>query len=127
MSQEYDERKHKPIINVAIKMLQGAIRDLISGKCSEHEIEETIAKLKPPDEYINPNDYATVDKLCDIVNCSRVTFYKKYVAKDNESCFSKQGIKYKIRKTKYGYNINEFNEIIDNHKNMKKTKPYIIK
>lgn len=52
-----------PTMRYAVKMLINAIKDILSGECTEEEVAEIASKLNPERHgMINPNNYISYDK-----------------------------------------------------------------
>lgn len=52
-----------PILRTAYRMLKSAMEDIVSGRCDEDEIAETMAAIsKMESSYKREDDYATIDE-----------------------------------------------------------------
>lgn len=66
------ENMNKPIIKMALMMVDDIRRQLIDGRCDESDIQYAMTKFHPSNnkEYFNPNDYCNYDEACKILKLS---------------------------------------------------------
>lgn len=81
-------RSESSLVSTAIKLLKGAIKQLVNGECPDDEIAHTISKLSSTTNgYCNPDNYVTVDQgmklMC--MGQNRVGFIK-LMKKNNIHC-----------------------------------------
>ena len=66
------ENMNKPIIKMALMMLDNIRQQLINGECDEADIQDAMTKFHPSvnKEYYNPKDYCNYDEACEILHLS---------------------------------------------------------
>lgn len=74
------ENMNKPIIKMALMMLDNIRQQLINGECDEEDIQDAMTKFHPSanDNFINKDDYINADKAMDILHlgCNRAKFFE---------------------------------------------------
>ena len=66
------ENMNKPIIKMALMMIDNIRQQLINGECDESDIQDAMTKFHPSnnDGYFNPDDYCNYDEACKILKLS---------------------------------------------------------
>lgn len=66
------ENMNKPIIKMALMMIDDIRQQLIDGRCDESDIQAAMTKFHPSvnKEYYNPKDYCNYDEACKILHLS---------------------------------------------------------
>lgn len=81
------ENMNKPIIKMALAMIDSVREQLINGECNELDIQETMTKFHPESHgYVKEDDFVNYDKALKILGLSNNR------AKLNQLC-KKYGIK----------------------------------
>lgn len=67
------ENMSKPIIKMALMMLDNIRQQLIDGECDEADIQDAMTKFHPSanEKFINKDDYINADKAMDILQLGR--------------------------------------------------------
>lgn len=73
LTEKQIENMNKPIIKMALILLDNIRRQLINGECDENDIQEAMTKFHPSanDKFINKEDYINADKAMDILHLGR--------------------------------------------------------
>lgn len=66
------ENMNKPIIKMALIMIDNIKQQLINGECDESDIQDAMTKFHSSvnKEYYNPKDYCNYDEACKILHLS---------------------------------------------------------
>lgn len=72
LTQKQIKNMNKPIIKLALIMIENIKQQLINGECNEEDVEYAMTKFHPSvnKEYYNPNDYCNYDEACKILHLS---------------------------------------------------------
>lgn len=74
------ENMNKPIIKMALMMIENIKQQLINGDCEESEIQEVMTKFHPETNghFINKDDYINADKAMSILHLgyNRAKFFE---------------------------------------------------
>lgn len=64
------ENMNKPIIKMALMMLDNIRKQLINGECDESDIQDAMTKFHPSvnEKFINKDDYINADKAMSILH-----------------------------------------------------------
>lgn len=73
LTEKQIENMNKPIIKMALMMIENIKQQLINGDCDESDIQDAMVKFHPStnERFINKDDYINADKAMDILHLGR--------------------------------------------------------